>query len=68
MSGGGGEEAAAGGKDNVGTGLRQQFLVHGVVLEQVEVFKFLGRLLAQDDMTTGNPQSAVESSSHMCSC
>ena len=29
--------------------LRQQFLVHGDVLEQVEVFKYLGRLLAQDD-------------------
>ena len=29
--------------------LRQQFSVHGDVLEQVEVFKYLGRLLAQDD-------------------
>ncbi len=29
--------------------LWQQFLVHGDVLEQVEVFKYLGRLLAQDD-------------------
>ena len=29
--------------------LRQQFLVHRDVLEQVEVFKYLGRLLAQDD-------------------
>jgi hypothetical protein len=29
--------------------LRQQFLVYGDVLEQVEVFKYLGRLLAQDD-------------------
>ena len=29
--------------------LRQQFLVHGEALEQVEVFKYLGRLLAQDD-------------------
>ncbi len=29
--------------------LRQQFLVHGVALERVEVFKYLGRLLAQDD-------------------
>ena len=28
---------------------RQQFLVHGDVLEQVEVFKYRGRLLAQDD-------------------
>ena len=28
--------------------LRQQFSVHGDVLEQVEVFKYLGRLLAQD--------------------
>jgi hypothetical protein len=29
--------------------LRQQFLVCGDVLEWVEVFKYLGRLLAQDD-------------------
>jgi len=29
--------------------LRQQFSVYGDVLEQVEVFKYLGRLLAQDD-------------------
>jgi hypothetical protein len=29
--------------------LRQQFLIHGDVLETVEVFKYLGRLLAQDD-------------------
>ena len=29
--------------------LRQQFSVHGDVLEWVEVFKYLGRLLAQDD-------------------
>ena len=29
--------------------LRQQFSVHGEALEQVEVFKYLGRLLAQDD-------------------
>ena len=29
--------------------LQQQFLVHGDVLERVEVFKYLGRLLAQDD-------------------
>ena len=29
--------------------LRQQFSVHGDVLERVEVFKYLGRLLAQDD-------------------
>ncbi len=29
--------------------LRQQFSVHGDMLEQVEVFKYLGRLLAQDD-------------------
>ena len=29
--------------------LWQQFLVHGDVLERVEVFKYLGRLLAQDD-------------------
>jgi hypothetical protein len=30
-------------------GLRQQFLVQGNVLEQVEVFKYLGRLMSQDD-------------------
>ncbi len=29
--------------------LRQQFTVHGEALERVEVFKYLGRLLAQDD-------------------
>jgi hypothetical protein len=29
--------------------LRQQFSVHGDMLERVEVFKYLGRLLAQDD-------------------
>ena len=29
--------------------LRQQFYVHGNTLERVEVFKYLGRLLAQDD-------------------
>jgi hypothetical protein len=29
--------------------LRRQFLVHGDVLECVEVFKYLGCLLAQDD-------------------
>jgi hypothetical protein len=29
--------------------LRQQFLVRGDILEQVEVFKYLGRLLSQDD-------------------
>jgi hypothetical protein len=29
--------------------LRQQFLVRGDVLEWVEVFKYLGHLLAQDD-------------------
>ena len=29
--------------------LRQQFSVHGDVLERVEVFKYLGRLLAQND-------------------
>jgi hypothetical protein len=29
--------------------LRQQFTVHGDVLERVEVFKYLGRMLAQDD-------------------
>ena len=29
--------------------LRRQFTVHGDVLERIEVFKYLGRLLAQDD-------------------
>ena len=29
--------------------LRLQFSIHGDVLEQVGVFKYLGRLLAQDD-------------------
>ena len=29
--------------------LWQQFSVHGEALERVEVFKYLGRLLAQDD-------------------
>ena len=29
--------------------LRRQFTIHGDVLERVEVFKYLGRLLAQDD-------------------
>ncbi len=29
--------------------LQQQFSVHGEALEQVEVFKYLGRLLAQDN-------------------
>ena len=29
--------------------LRQQFTVHGDVLERVEVFRYLGRLLLQDD-------------------
>jgi hypothetical protein len=28
---------------------RQQFTVHGDVLERVEVFRYLGRLLSQDD-------------------
>ncbi len=29
--------------------LRQQFTVHGDVLERVKVFRYLGRLLSQDD-------------------
>ncbi len=29
--------------------LRREFNVNGTVLEWVEVFKYLGRLLAQDD-------------------
>jgi hypothetical protein len=32
--------------------LRQQFTVHGDVLERVEIFKYLGRLLSQDDDDT----------------
>jgi hypothetical protein len=32
--------------------LRKQFSVHGDVLERVEVFKYLGCLLAQDDDDT----------------
>ena len=34
---------------NMALALRRQFTVHGDVLECVEVFKYLGRLLAQDD-------------------
>jgi hypothetical protein len=33
--------------------LRQQFYVYGDVLERVEVFKYLGRLLARAMMTSG---------------
>jgi hypothetical protein len=29
--------------------LRQQYTIHGDVLEQVEVYKYLGRMMAQDD-------------------
>jgi hypothetical protein len=29
--------------------LRRQFTVHGDALERVKVYKYLGRLLAQDD-------------------
>jgi hypothetical protein len=29
--------------------LRQQFRIHGDVLEQVKVYKYLGRMMAQDD-------------------
>jgi hypothetical protein len=29
--------------------LRQQFLIHGVVLERVEVFKYLGQMMSQDN-------------------
>jgi hypothetical protein len=31
--------------------LRCQFTVHGDALEKVEVFKYLGRMMAQDDNT-----------------
>jgi hypothetical protein len=29
--------------------LRQQYRIHGDVLEQVEVYKYLGQMMAQDD-------------------
>ena len=29
--------------------LRQQYTIHGDVLEQVEIYKYLGRMMAQDD-------------------
>ena len=29
--------------------LRQQYTIHGDVLEQVEVYKYLGWMMAQDD-------------------
>jgi hypothetical protein len=29
--------------------LRQQYTIHGDVLERVEVYKYLGRMMAQDD-------------------
>jgi hypothetical protein len=32
--------------------LRQQFTVRGDVLERVEVYKYLGRIMAQDDNDT----------------
>jgi hypothetical protein len=31
---------------------RQQFTIHGDVLERVEVYKYLGRMMAQDDDDT----------------
>ncbi len=37
--------------------LRQQFMVHGDVLERVEVFRYLSRLLSQND----NDIQAVQS-------
>ncbi len=40
--------------------LRQQFTVHGDVLEWVEVFRYLGRLLLQHD----NDIQAVQSQLH----
>ncbi len=33
----------------VALALRQQFTIHGNVLERVEVYKYLGRMMAQDD-------------------
>jgi hypothetical protein len=35
--------------------LCKQFTVRGDVLERVEVFKYLGRLIAQDDDSCGKP-------------
>ncbi len=32
--------------------LRQQFTIHGNVLERVEVYKYLGQMMAQDDDDT----------------
>ena len=42
-------EAAA----NAALALREQFTAYGDVLERVEVFKYLGRLLAMDDNDAG---------------
>jgi len=39
--------------------LRQQFTVHGDVLERVEVFWYLGRLLSQDDEDIQTVQSQL---------
>jgi hypothetical protein len=39
--------------------LRHEFNVDGTVLEQVEVFKYLGRLLAQDDDDAQNIQQQL---------
>ncbi len=43
------EAAAGGGSDISASPLSAQFTVHGEALKRVEVFKYLGRLLAQDD-------------------
>ena len=39
--------------------LRQQFTVHGDVLEPVKVFRYRGRLLAQDDNDIQDMQSQL---------
>jgi hypothetical protein len=36
----------------VALALHQQFTIHGNVLEQVEVYKYLGRMMAQDNNDT----------------
>ncbi len=51
--------------------LRQQNSVYGEALERVEVFKYLGRLLAQDDddiQAIRAPGAAAESQRHLGSC
>jgi hypothetical protein len=42
--------------------LRQEFSIHRDVLERVEVFKYLGRLLAQDDDDIGAIRAQLQKS------